>query len=43
MVNPGTIYGASQALRLSFAYVTPAEFRQGIIVLAQLIKRARKD
>jgi len=43
LFNPGTIYGTNQALRLSFAYVAPAEFRQGIAVLAQLIKRARKD
>ena len=43
LFNPGTIYGTNQSLRLSFAYVAPAEFRQGIAVLAQLIKRARKD
>ncbi|MFL2028563.1 aminotransferase-like domain-containing protein [Loigolactobacillus zhaoyuanensis] len=40
LFNPGSIYGEQQAIRLSFAYITPAEFERGIKELAQLIKRA---
>ncbi|MFC6171487.1 aminotransferase-like domain-containing protein [Loigolactobacillus jiayinensis] len=40
LFNPGSIYGADHALRLSFAYASPAAFRRGIAELAELIKRA---
>ncbi|SMS14696.1 PLP-dependent aminotransferase family protein [Levilactobacillus zymae] len=39
LANPGTVYGArTNAVRLSYAYATPAEFRQGVTVLATLIR-----
>lgn len=40
LFNPGTVYSfrKSQAIRFSFAYAEPADFRRGIQILAQLIK-----
>lgn len=39
LINPGTVYGTTErALRLSYAYATPADFRQGVRVLARLIQ-----
>jgi len=40
LINPGQVYGSTQqTLRLSYAYATPAEFQQGVTVLATLIQQ----
>ncbi len=41
LFNPGSVYGAEHAIRLSYAYVSPQKFQAGIKVLAQLIQHAK--